>query len=158
VLTAGLLLVVSLQAQATLGSEIAARKLPAPPGVDVDAPITSYAADGGDTWFAIAYYEQTPDNRLDRLIVRTYDTSSRRWRSATFEPIGRVIFQRSMPHFQPAHAGVLAIYDPRTDRDLTFYPSGAVNNDRGFERVPGSASVAMDRSIRDVTSPADGSR
>jgi len=50
------------------------------------------------------------------------------------------------------------IYDPRTDRDLTFYPSGAVNNDGGFERVPGSASVAIDRSIRDVTSPADGSR
>jgi hypothetical protein len=61
---------------------------------------------------------------------------------------GRLIFHRSMRHFQPTHAGVLAIYDPRTNVERTFYPASNGDNDRGFERV--ARERAMDRSISDV--------
>jgi hypothetical protein len=61
---------------------------------------------------------------------------------------GRLIFQRSMVHFQPTHAGVLAIYDPRTNAERTFYPAAPSNNDRGFERV--ARDRALERSISDV--------
>jgi len=63
-------------------------------------------------------------------------------------PDGRLIFERSMRHFQATHAGVLAIYDPESNAERTFYPSPALSNDRGFEAAgPGSA---IDRDISDV--------
>jgi hypothetical protein len=58
---------------------------------------------------------------------------------------GRVIFQRGMVHFAPAHAGVLAIYDPRTNRDVSVYPAGR-HNHRGVEEIPGT-DLFMDRGI-----------
>jgi len=67
---------------------------------------------------------------------------------------GRVIFSRGMRHFMPTQAQVLAVYDPVTNRDVTFYPDGA-DNDRGSETVPGT-DLWMDRSIADVTSKTGG--
>jgi hypothetical protein len=64
-------------------------------------------------------------------------------------PDGRVVFERTMVHSAPAHAAVLAVYDPATNRDHSFYPSGR-KNDRGIEQVPGT-DLLMDRSIGDVT-------
>jgi hypothetical protein len=66
-------------------------------------------------------------------------------------PDGRVIFERSMRHFQPAHAAVLAVYDPRARRERTFYPAEPIDNDRGFEPVPGRDRLALDRSIGEIT-------
>jgi hypothetical protein len=62
---------------------------------------------------------------------------------------GRVVFQRSMRHFAPTHAAVLAIYDPVANTERTFYPSESVANDRGLEwaRAP---DLAIDRSIDSV--------
>src|ERR1051326_5309073 len=65
---------------------------------------------------------------------------------------GRVVFERDMVHFAPAHSGVLAIYDPRTNRDASFYSAGA-GSDIGPEQVPG-ADEWIDRSIGDVRSGA----
>jgi hypothetical protein len=63
---------------------------------------------------------------------------------------GRVLFVRSMRHFVPTHAEVLALYDPVSNRDVTIYPAWRVN-DRGAEKVPGSGDLWVDRSIGDVT-------
>src|SRR6266542_3682852 len=63
---------------------------------------------------------------------------------------GRVVFKRSMVHFAPAHAEVLALYDPRTDRESTVYPSGPLDNERGIERVPDTADQWIDRSFSDI--------
>jgi hypothetical protein len=62
---------------------------------------------------------------------------------------GRVIFSRSMVHFAPAHAGVLALYDPIADREDALYPPAAVRNDRGVERVPGT-DLFVDRSFSEL--------
>jgi hypothetical protein len=63
-------------------------------------------------------------------------------------PDGRLIFQRSMTHFQETHAGVLAIYNPRTGTERTFYPAPGPPNERGFERV--GPDTALDRSFSEV--------
>jgi hypothetical protein len=63
---------------------------------------------------------------------------------------GRVIFERSMVHFAPAHAEALALYDPAADREESLYPPPAANNARGIEMVPGSARLFVDRSFADV--------
>jgi hypothetical protein len=61
---------------------------------------------------------------------------------------GRVIFERGMIHFAPSHPGALAIYDPATNRDVTFYPAGR-KRDRGLERIPGT-DLVMDRDIGEL--------
>jgi hypothetical protein len=69
---------------------------------------------------------------------------------------GRVLFKRSMVHFAPAHAEVLALYDPRTDRESTVYPLGT-RNERGIEPVAHRADEWIDRSfteIKKVNAPA----
>jgi hypothetical protein len=63
---------------------------------------------------------------------------------------GRVVFQRSMVHFAPAHAGVLAVYDPKVNRESNLYPPTTVGNARGIERVRGSRHLLVDRSFSDV--------
>jgi hypothetical protein len=63
-------------------------------------------------------------------------------------PDGRLIFQRSMTHFQETHAGVLAIYNPRTGIERTFYPASGPTNERGVERV--GSDTALDRSFSEV--------
>ena len=50
-----------------------------------------------------------------------------------------------MVHFAPAHAEVLALYDPRTDRESTVYPSAPLDNERGIERVPDTADQWTER-------------
>jgi hypothetical protein len=62
---------------------------------------------------------------------------------------GRVVFSRSMRHFSPTHAQVFALYDPVADREDALYPPGAVENDRGGERVPGT-DLFVDRSLSDL--------
>jgi len=62
---------------------------------------------------------------------------------------GRVVFIRSMIHFSPTHAEVLAIYDPLTDCEQSIFPPGDVQNNRGGERVPGM-DVWVDRSFDQV--------
>jgi len=69
-------------------------------------------------------------------------------------PDGRVVFHRGMRHFVPTQAAILAIYDPATNRDVSFYPAGA-DNDLGAETVPGT-DLWMDRSIGEVTSTTKG--
>lgn len=63
---------------------------------------------------------------------------------------GRVVFQRSMVHWAPAHAGVLAVYDPRADRESNLYPTAATGNFRGVERVRDNPYLFVDRSFFDV--------
>jgi hypothetical protein len=60
---------------------------------------------------------------------------------------GRVVFQRSMTHFQPAHAALLAIFDPGTGRGRTFYPAAGAANIRGLEWVSKKRHVAVDRTL-----------
>ena len=60
---------------------------------------------------------------------------------------GRVVFQRSMVHFAPAHAGVLAVYDPKADRESDVYPTAATGNVRGVERVRDNPYLFVDRSF-----------
>jgi hypothetical protein len=62
---------------------------------------------------------------------------------------GRVVFSRSMVHFAPAHAGVLALYDPVANREDALYPANAVKTDRGVERLPGNG-LFVDRSFSDL--------
>jgi hypothetical protein len=62
---------------------------------------------------------------------------------------GRVVFQRSLVHFAPAHGGALALYDPAGNREQSLYPPPGVHNERGIEKVPGT-QLLMDRSIDDV--------
>jgi hypothetical protein len=69
---------------------------------------------------------------------------------------GRVIFERSMVHFAPAHAGALALYDPAAGREESLYPPAAAKNARGVEMIPGSARVFVDRSVLDVKSGSAG--
>jgi hypothetical protein len=69
---------------------------------------------------------------------------------------GRLIFERSMRHFQPAHAAVLAIYDPHSDAEHSFYPARGFRNDSGLENVPGSDTDLRDRDIGPVTLSDDG--
>jgi hypothetical protein len=67
---------------------------------------------------------------------------------------GRVVFQRSMIHFSPAHAGALALYDPVADREEPVFPPAAVKNKRGGEMVPGT-KLWINRSIDDVKKGKD---
>jgi len=60
---------------------------------------------------------------------------------------GRLVFQRSMRHFQPAHAALLAVYDPRRGIERTFYPAVHAENDRGLEWVSKDRDVAIDRTF-----------
>jgi hypothetical protein len=62
---------------------------------------------------------------------------------------GRMIFSRSMRHFAPTHAAVLALYDPSTNREESFYPPASVQNDRGAEKTP-DGDLWIDRSFSDV--------
>jgi hypothetical protein len=62
---------------------------------------------------------------------------------------GRMIFSRSQRHFAPTHAEVLALYDPSTNREESFYPPASVQNDRGAEKAPGG-DLWIDRSFSDV--------
>ena len=62
---------------------------------------------------------------------------------------GRVVFRRSMVHFAPAHAGVLALYDPAANREDALYPANAVKTDRGVERLPGTG-LFVDRSFSEL--------
>jgi len=64
---------------------------------------------------------------------------------------GRVVFNRSMRHFAPTHAEVLAIYDPATDRERTLYPRGTTN-DRGAERV--GPDIWIDRTVSEIAKGA----
>lgn len=64
---------------------------------------------------------------------------------------GRVVFQRSMVHFAPAHAGALALYDPVADREVSLYPPQSVKNERGIEEELGSGTrLLVDRSFDSV--------
>jgi hypothetical protein len=63
---------------------------------------------------------------------------------------GRVVFQRSMVHWAPAHAGVLALYDPKMDRESNLYPAAPAGNFRGVEPVRNSRYLFIDRSFFDV--------
>lgn len=67
-------------------------------------------------------------------------------------PDGRVLFERSMVHFAPMHAEVLAVYDPATNRQTSIFPAG-VTNDRGGEQVAGT-DLWVDRSIGEVKAGA----
>ena len=62
-------------------------------------------------------------------------------------PDGRIIFHRSMIHFAPTHAGVLALYDPRSDREVNVYPANADRIERGIER---DGEFQIDRAIGTV--------
>jgi hypothetical protein len=64
---------------------------------------------------------------------------------------GRVVFQRSMIHFAPAHAAAVALYDPATDRETPLYPPRSVKNERGIEPA---GDLWQDRSIGTVTQVA----
>lgn len=59
-----------------------------------------------------------------------------------------------MTHFQPTHAGVLAPYDPLKDLESPLFPDLSTENERGFERVPGT-DLAVDRSFGPVTHGAE---
>ena len=61
---------------------------------------------------------------------------------------GRMVFQRSMVHFAPAHGGALALYDPVADREVSLYPPPEANNERGVEA--GGTGLLMDRVISAV--------
>jgi hypothetical protein len=67
---------------------------------------------------------------------------------------GRVVFSRSMIHFAPTHAEVLALYDPRIDREETLYPGPPVQNHRGGERIAGT-DFWIERSL---SKPRNGKR
>ena len=60
---------------------------------------------------------------------------------------GRVFFQRSMIHFSPTHAAVLALYDPVSNREVNVYPANAASIERGIER---DGELWVDRSITAV--------
>jgi hypothetical protein len=62
---------------------------------------------------------------------------------------GRMIFSRSMRHFSPTHAEVLALYDPAANREESLYPPASVQNDRGAEKTP-DGDLWIDRSFSDV--------
>ena len=62
-------------------------------------------------------------------------------------PDGLIIFHRSMVHFAPTHAGVLALYDPRADREVNVYPANADRIERGIER---DGEFQIDRAIGTV--------
>ena len=62
-------------------------------------------------------------------------------------PDGRIFFHRSMIHFAPTHAAVLALYDPRSDREVNVYPANAARIERGIER---EGEYQIDRSIDGV--------
>jgi len=49
-------------------------------------------------------------------------------------PDGRLFFHRSMVHFAPTHAAVLALYDPLSNREVNVYPASAARIERGIER------------------------
>jgi hypothetical protein len=57
---------------------------------------------------------------------------------------GRIFFHRSMIHFAPTHAAVLALYDPFADREVNVYPANAARSERGIER---DGEFWVDRSI-----------
>jgi hypothetical protein len=64
---------------------------------------------------------------------------------------GRVVFQRSMVHFAPAHGGALALYDPVADREVPLYPPQGVKNERGIEEEMESGTrLLVDRSFDGV--------
>ncbi len=63
---------------------------------------------------------------------------------------GRVVFSRSMVHFAPAHAEVLALYDPAADRESTLYPSGPLDNERGIEKAPDTTDQWIDRRFSEI--------
>ena len=65
---------------------------------------------------------------------------------------GRVIFTRSMIHFSPTHAEVLALYDPATDRETNLYPDASVQNHRGGERD--TSGLWIDRWLSEPTKGA----
>jgi hypothetical protein len=70
-------------------------------------------------------------------------------------PDGRLVFQRSMTHFQPAHAALLAIFDPRTFTDRNFYPAVGTQNDRGIEWLSKDRDVVVERVFSEIgTAPA----
>jgi hypothetical protein len=60
-------------------------------------------------------------------------------------PDGRVVFERNMVQFAPAHSAILAIYDPRSNRETSFFPRGA-GSGPGPEQVPGT-DLWVDRTI-----------
>jgi len=86
------------------------------------------------------------------LLVLSQDLHERRkldgWPELLLDD-GRVVFQRSMRHFAPTHAAVLAVYDPVANTERTFYPSASVANDRGHEWVR-QPDLAVERSIESV--------
>ena len=64
---------------------------------------------------------------------------------------GRVVFQRSMVHFAPAHGGALALYDPVADREEPLYPPQGVKNERGIEEeLVSGTRLLVDRSFDGV--------
>jgi hypothetical protein len=64
---------------------------------------------------------------------------------------GRVVFQRSMVHFAPAHGGALALYDPAADREDSLYPPQGVKNERGIEEeLVSGIRLLVDRSFDGV--------
>jgi hypothetical protein len=64
---------------------------------------------------------------------------------------GRVVFERSMVHFAPAHGGALALYDPVADREDALYPPPGVKNERGIEEeVVSGTRLFVDRSFDGV--------
>lgn len=64
---------------------------------------------------------------------------------------GRVVFERSMVHFAPAHGGALALYDPVADRQDSLYPPSGVKNERGIEEeVVSGTRLLVDRSFDGV--------
>jgi hypothetical protein len=60
------------------------------------------------------------------LIVLSEDLTVRArldgW-SALILAEGRVLYQNSLVHFAPAHAGSVSLYDPHTGRDVRVYPA-----------------------------------
>jgi hypothetical protein len=71
-------------------------------------------------------------------------------------PDGRLVFQRSMTHFQPAHAALLAVYDPLTGSERTFYPAASTENNRGLEWASKARDVAVDRTLSEFGMAPDG--
>jgi hypothetical protein len=101
---------------------------------------------------AVLYVEGHTSPSATPLLVLTRSLRRRReldgWPELVL-PDGRVVFHRSMRHFAPTHADVLAIYDPATDRERTLYPRGPIN-DRGAEHE--GPDIWIDRTLSNVQS------
>src|SRR5687768_3600532 len=135
-----LLLTATLQRPASLGAELLARNLPAPPGAaDLARPITSHAVLDDAKGFAIAYYSVERDGLLHELKIRSFDRAARMWHAFTrAEPIGSILsvtrggrFLYVTGHTSPSAAPLLVLTDQlQLRRELDGWPKLTLDDGR----------------------------